>query len=217
MTTKKARNEALVGLFVILGFILLSLVVFFISGVYVFRPGYALSVMYDYVSILDKGAPIRMAGVRVGEVSKVGLTYDEAVQRVRVKVKLFIEKGVEIRENYEFKIQGTHILSEPHIEIVPMPGSEPLVTGSKVIEGVSPVAMEDMIERGQEIAENVADLTGSFEEILERTEKGQGTIGKLLTEDSLHQDMRDLIAEIKAHPWRLLKRDNEKGKKLIFF
>ena len=112
---KKKNNEVQVGVFVILGFIFLTLVLFFVSGVYLFRSGYTIDVMYNYVSILNKGAPVRMAGVRVGEVSQVEIVYDEAKQTNRVKVKLFIEKGVQIRENYAFTIRGTHVLSEPHV------------------------------------------------------------------------------------------------------
>ena len=265
---KRARNEVVVGAFVIFGFIFLSLIVFFVSGVYLFRPGYSVSVMYEYVSILDKGAPVRMAGVRIGEVSKVDLLYDETRQKTRVRVKLFIEKGVEIRENYLFKIQGTHILSEPHIEITPVPGSAPRVKSGQVIEGMALVSIESLIDRGSAIADhleqilggvhaaikdketvqdikdivsNLATLTASMNQvlsgseqdlksaigsikssteslsvILDKMEKGEGTAGKLLTEDELYQEMRAFVAEIKAHPWRLMKRDDG-GRKFLFF
>src|SRR3989338_7990190 len=101
---KKTQNEVTVGAFVIIGFVLLALIVFFVSGVYLFRQGYYLTVAYNYVDILDKGAPVRMAGVRVGEVNKVSLLFDEKEKRTKVMVKLFIEKGVEIKENYTFDI-----------------------------------------------------------------------------------------------------------------
>lgn len=264
---KKTRNETLVGAFVILGFIILSLIVFFISGVYLFRPGYKVNVLYDYVSILDKGAPVRMAGVRVGEVSKVDLIYDETAKQLRVQVKLFIEKGAEIRENYLFKIQGTHILSEPHIEISPQPGEAPFLRDGKVLEGVKLVPMEALIDKSNEIAENLNQIIGglrtaledqetaealksmvihmakvseslqiilsgsegnlkksitnlqssteSLNTIMDHIEKGEGTAGKLLMNDELYQEMRAFVAEIKTHPWRLMKKDG--GKKFLFF
>ena len=205
----KPRNEAAVGFFVIVGFILLTLIVFFVSGAFFFRQGYALNLMYDYVSILDKGAPVRMAGVRVGEVSKVELVFDETSLKTRVRVKLFIEKGVQIRENYLFKIQGTHVLSEPHIEITPQKGNSPVLEDGKTMAGVETVAMEDIIQAGY-------DAAGSVNGILAKLEKGEGTAGKLLTQDDLYQDLRGFVSEIKAHPWRLLKRDNEKRRFLFF-
>lgn len=265
---KKKHNEVLVGMFVIFGFVFLSLIVFFVSGVYLFRPGYSVDVMYEYVSILDKGAPIRMAGVRIGEVSKVDLVFDEALKKTRVRVKLFIEKGVEIRENYLFKIQGTHILSEPHIEITPVPGDSPLIKPGELIEGETPVPLEALIDKSNSIADhlesvlgglrtavqdketaqdikdivrNLATLTDSMNKvlsgsekdlkdaithikssteslsiILDKMEKGEGTAGKLLTQDELYQEMRAFVAEIKAHPWRLMKKDGG-GRKFLLF
>lgn len=264
---KKTRNETMVGAFVIMGFIILSLIVFFVSGVYYFRPGYGVNILYDYVSILDKGAPVRMAGVRVGEVSKVELIHDDLKKKLRVKIKLFIEKGVKIRENYKFKIQGTHILSEPHIEISPTPGDAPFIKNGQTLEGESLVPMEALIDKAQEIADNLEQIlsglrtaledketsesikkmvihlanvsesmekvlsgseddfkksikniqssTDSLAVIMEKMEKGEGTAGQLLMNDELYQELRAFVAEIKARPWRLLKKDG--GRKFLFF
>lgn len=264
---KKKRNEVLVGSFVIFGFILLSVVVFFVSGVYLLRPGYRINVVFNYVSILDRGAPVRMAGVRLGEVSRVTLLEDKTNGKTRVEVQLFIAKGYEIRENYLFQIRGTHILSEPHIEITPQPGKGSFLRDGDTLQGVDPVPMEALIERADEIAthleallsrlksaledketegairetiRNLATLTRSLnelmadsgkdmtetlrhlntssqslEQILEKIEKGEGTLGSLVNDDQLYEEMRDFVQEIKTHPWRLLKRDDEKKKKGI--
>ncbi len=190
---KKERNEVVVGAFVILGFIALTLVVFFISGVYVFRPGYALNVMYEYVSILDRGAPVRMAGVRVGEVNKVDLIYDEAKKKTRVRVKLFIEKGVEIKENYLFKIQGTHILSEPHIEITPEPGNFPTLKRSVTIEGIDPVPMEALVEKADEIAANLNKILSDLQIAVSDAEMAEAIKSIVLNLSTLTESMNKVM------------------------
>lgn len=229
----------MVGLFVIVGFIMLSLVVFFISGVYVFRSGYALYVMYDYVDILDKGAPVRMAGVRVGEVSQVSLVFDEKSQHTRVRVKLFIEAGVKIRDHYIFEIRGTHILSEPHIEVTPVAGHGVELKGGAVLEGQKLFPMEDLIKRSQDIAEGLNQIvngdlqdaegdlketvrqlkesTDALNKVLNHISRGEGTAGKLLMSEELYQDMNALVKDVKAHPWKLLKKDDGKKRRFFFF
>jgi phospholipid/cholesterol/gamma-HCH transport system substrate-binding protein len=264
---KKKSNEVEVGVFVILGFIFLTAVLFFVSGVYLFRSGYTVNVMFNYVSILNKGAPVRMAGVRIGEVSKVDIVYDEAKQNNRVKVKLFIEKGVEIRENYTFTIRGTHVLSEPHVEITPKPGTFPLLHKGVVVEGVPLVAVEELIDRAHEILSRLAAILGKFKEgmddqgtledlktlisnlsslsgalnvslkpdgnvhqsfqniesssaslsnILGKVEKGDGTLGKLLMEDELYKEMEAFVKDVRAHPWKLLKKGSTDKRKWYF-
>ena len=259
---KQKRNEVLVGSFVIFGFILLSTVVFFVSGVYLVRPGYHLNVTYNYVSILDKGAPVRLAGVRVGEVSRVSLVEDGNTGQTHVKVQVFIAKGFEIRENYLFSVRGTHVLSEPHIEITPQPGNAPYLKDGDTTRGVDPVPVEALVDQAHQITSDLAAIlsrfkgtvedketgaaieetiknlasltrsmnvilsgsekdakdtlkqlnasTASLETILARIEKGEGSMGKLVSEEELYQEMRDFVKEIKTHPWRLLKRDDKK-------
>ena len=164
---KKPSFEAAVGFFVVIGFLILSMFVFFISGVYFFRPGYNLSAIFDYVGIINKGAPVRFNGVRVGEVSKVSLLKPEGEQgKAKVKIAFFVEKGVEVRENYTVAIEGTHIMSEPHIEIKPVPGNaRVLQNGDVILNGISPFSMDDLIKQGQAIAERlntILEATGGM-------------------------------------------------------
>ncbi|HPS37074.1 MAG TPA: MlaD family protein [Candidatus Omnitrophota bacterium] len=266
---RKKGNEVEVGVFVIIGFIFLTLVLFFVSGVYLFRPGYSVDVMYEYVSILNKGAPVRMAGVKVGEVDSVQLLYDAAKEKTRVKVKLFIEKGIDIRENYQFTIRGTHILSEPHIEITPVKGSFPILRKGALVEGVSPMPMEALIDRAREISDqlsailksvresvasdgtakdlkdmihnlselsvalnsslkgsegdvtrslkNIQSSSASLDAILGKVNKGEGTLGELLMKDDLYKDMQAFVKDVRAHPWKLLKKDSGQGGRKWYF
>ncbi len=213
---KKKSNEVSVGVFVILGFIFLTMVLFFVSGVYLFRSGYTVDVMFNYVSILNKGAPVRMAGVRVGEVSQVDIVYDEVKQNNRVKVKLFIEKGMEIRENYTFTIRGTHVLSEPHVEITPKPGTFPLLHKGAVVEGVPLVAVEELIDKAHGTLDHLESSSASLSKILGNVEKGNGTLGKLLTEDELYTEMEAFAKDVRAHPWKLLRKASKDGRKWYF-
>lgn len=170
---KKSRDEVIVGAFAILGFVILSLVVFFVSGVSLVRQGYRLDVMFNYVSILDKGAPVRMAGVRVGEVNKVALVEDKETGKTRVLVQLFIAKGFEIRENYLFNVRGTHILSEPHIEITPQPGRAAYLKDGDTSQGVDPVPVEVLVDRADQIADHLEAMLGRLRKALEDKETEQ--------------------------------------------
>jgi len=266
---RRERYEVTVGMFVVVGLFIFTLVLLAISGAQFLRKGYSLNVMYQYVSILDKGAPVRMAGVRIGEVQQVLLIHDEEKGQTRVRVKLFIEKGIEIRENYMFFIRGTHILSEPHIEVSPFPGNWPILQPDATVDGVDPTPMEALIQRAHTIASDIEQVFGTLKEavvdqesqeavknillnlaklseslrvilsgseedfkealgniknssevltdILEHAREGEGSVGKLLMEDELYQEMREFVAEIKAHPWKLLRKESQRKKFLGIF
>lgn len=259
---KKDRHEVAVGMFVIIGFLVLTVTVFFVSGVYLFKPGYKIHVMYEYVSILNKGAPIRMAGVRIGEVDDVNLVFDKEKGHIRVKITLFINNGIEVRENYQFFIRGTHILSEPHIEISPVEGNAPVIKPGTLLEGIDPVPVEEIVEKAHAIAGHLEAVLGAFRnasgaddggetlkgllinlekitkslsiamdgneenlkdslenlhesseamtQILTKMQAGEGTAGKLLMTEELHNELMAFVKEIKTRPWRLMKKDDGK-------
>ena len=52
-----------------------------------------------------------------------------------------------------------------------------------------------------------------FNEVVTRVQQGDGTVGKFLYSEDIYNDMKALVADIKKHPWKLLKKD----KKLFFF
>lgn len=259
----------MVGTFVIFGFILLSLLVLFVSGASLMRAGYRLNVIFPYVSILDRGAPVRMAGVRVGEVTQVNFMEDKETGQIKVLVEVFIAKRVKIRQNYEFAVRGTHILSEPHIEISPRPGRAPFFKDGDTTIGKEPVPVEVLINRADQIASHLEALLGrlrtaledkeieasvretivnlasvtrslsqimsgsekdaiesfqhlsaateALESILTRIDRGEGTLGKLVKEEELYQEMKDFVREIKTHPWKLFRGGEKRGVKWIPF
>ncbi len=254
----KSRFEITVGFFVVVGFLILSLMVFFISGIYIFRPGYHLTATFDYVGIINQGAPVRFAGVRVGEVSKVEiLKPKDEKAKTRIQIQFFLEKNVEVREHYEVSVQGTHIMSEPHIAINPVYEGGRILKDGDVIEGISPSTMDDLIKRGESIAMRIDNLLEGVQDLfdtetkkslresiqnmnhllkfmnaategqegetremivhlnqvaeemstlLKKTNAGEGTLGKLLTQDEIYNDLRDFTRDIKARPWRLFKK-----------
>jgi phospholipid/cholesterol/gamma-HCH transport system substrate-binding protein len=256
----KPKFEVAVGFFVVVGFLLVSVMVFIVSGIYFFRPGYHLSAHFDYVGIINRGAPVRFSGVHVGEVSNVKILHsDGGAEQTKVEVKFFIEKGVQIKEHDKVSVQGTHIMSEPHIEITPQPGEGRILKDGDVIpNGISPATIDDLILRGDSISKrldvllgnvsvlfedpetrkmmkdslknmnqvlasmseitsgqekefrdaigNLGQATNQMAELLKRINQGEGTIGKLVAEDEIYNDLRDFTKDIKSHPWKLLKK-----------
>lgn len=58
-----------------------------------------------------------------------------------------------------------------------------------------------------EMSEDLKDAIKSAKIVLERLKNGEGTIGRLLKDDKIVNDMEAFTADIKAHPWKLLKRN----------
>jgi phospholipid/cholesterol/gamma-HCH transport system substrate-binding protein len=55
-----------------------------------------------------------------------------------------------------------------------------------------------------EAGEKLDRIAARGERVLARIEAGEGTLGGLVKDDQLYRDLRDLIADLKAHPWKVL-------------
>ena len=209
MPIKQGKIELTVGIFTVIGLVLLCILVFFVSDVIVFKKGYEVDTRFTYVSIIDKGAPVRMSGVRVGEVKNLAISYEEENQKPIVTLTLYVHNNVIIRKNSKIMIRGTTPLSEPHIEIMSQ-GLEDgvvLAPGGR-IRGGGRIAMDDVVIVAEKAAENL-------EAVLAKVRKGEGTAGQLLVGDELYNELLSFIKDIKAHPWKLLARPKEKKKKFL--
>lgn len=109
----------------------------------------------------------------------------------------------ENRENLRAAIEDMRFASEKLKQFVQ-------VRGPEIDNSVSRLTTTS--ESLEELIGQLEKLSGSMEIVLRKVEKGEGSLGKLVTDDSLYVEMqttlsdtRALIADIKQHPKRYLK------------
>ena len=97
----------------------------FVLGNFSLKSGFTLHVDYDYVGNLQAGAPVKLAGIKVGKVEEVqfwgGKLDAKTGRRVQVRVDAWVEDNARqaIRKDAEFFINTAGVLGEQYLEIVP--------------------------------------------------------------------------------------------------
>ena len=61
---------------------------------------------------------------------------------------------------------------------------------------INPIAMHEVAELAKTIA---ADIEESFA----RINRQEGTVGKLLYDDTIYNELEALVVDLKKHPWKL--------------
>jgi phospholipid/cholesterol/gamma-HCH transport system substrate-binding protein len=116
--------EFKVGLLILVSSAILVAFIF-VLGNFSLRSGFTLALDYDYIGSLQKGAPVKVSGIKVGKVEDVeffGGKIDPTLnQRVQVRVTVWVENRVKdaIRSDAEFFINTAGVLGEQYLEIVP--------------------------------------------------------------------------------------------------
>ena len=198
--------ELKVGIFVLIGIIILFVVVFSIGDINLARSGYHIKAIFNFASGIGPSAPVRLAGVGVGQVEGIRIFYDEVDKRAKAEIYAWINSDARIEEDAKVTINTLGLLGEKYLEIFPGTSGKEILKDKDAIIGHDPMSME-------EITENLKSLSESITVIVDRLRKGEGTIGKLLVENDVYDDLKattgnfkEFSEDLKKHPWKLLSK-----------
>ena len=140
---KAISFEVKVGIFILIGLIILFLMIFSIGDIYLIRPGYRIKVLFNFANGIATNAPVRVAGIEVGEVDNIRIYYDTGEQKTKVELSAWIKKDVVIEEDSKAVINTLGLLGEKYLEIFPGESKRFLGDGN-VLVGTDPVSTENM-------------------------------------------------------------------------
>lgn len=192
--------ELKVGIFILIGIAILFIIVFSIGDINLIKSGYHVKVIFNFVAGIGESAPVRLAGVGVGQVEGLKVFRDEKENKTKVELYAWIkDNNVKIEEDAVATVNTLGLLGEKYLEIFPGTPGKKCLKDQEILIGHDPVPME-------KITENLANLSESVNVIVDRLRRGEGTIGKLLTEEKIYKDLEAFVEDIKKHPWKLLSR-----------
>ena len=147
----QATREVKVGLFVFIAFVLLTVIVFSISDFYGFSPGYHLKVLFHSAGGIGVGAPVRLAGVDVGEVRKVTVSFDESQAMTRAELFIWLRDNVKIEEDATAYVNTSGLIGEKYLEVIPGSREAHILKDGEELRGRDTVAMADFMNTGYEV------------------------------------------------------------------
>jgi len=188
MSTKVV--ELKVGIFIMIAMMIFIIIIFSIGDIHITRAGYRINAVFNFVSGIGESAPVRLAGVKAGQVERIDIVYEEKKQKPKAMIHAWIREDVQIEDDAEFTINTLGLLGEKYLEIKPGTPGRPLLKNGSTITGHDPVSME-------QVTENLASLANSVKSVVQRLERGEGTVGKLLTEDAVYNDLKETMGNLK--------------------
>jgi phospholipid/cholesterol/gamma-HCH transport system substrate-binding protein len=145
----------------------------FVLGNFSLKSGFTLHVDYDYIGSLQPGAPIKIAGIKVGKVEDVhfwgGKIDKKTGKRVQVRVDAWIEDGARdsIRRDAEFFINTAGVLGEQYLEIVPGHDWEsPPLDISVPADGSDPPRTDLVVSRLYEVLDALSEVLRDDKDVI---------------------------------------------------
>jgi phospholipid/cholesterol/gamma-HCH transport system substrate-binding protein len=192
---KTAPQKIRLGIFIVLGTLLLVTALYFIGNRQnLFSNNITLNATFSNVNGLQQGNNVRFSGIVVGTVNKIEMTSDTVVI-IQMLIKEDVSKH--IRKNAIATIGSDGLVGNMIVNIIPREGDALPVTSGDTIKSYSRIGTDDMLTTLNVTNENAALLTADLLKITNYILKGKGTLGMLINDSILAKDLKYTIFNLK--------------------
>lgn len=202
----KTKLELKVGIFVFIGIVFLSVFVLSIGGIKTWSFGYHINFIFNFVNGAKLGAPVRFSGVDVGVIKKINFIFSGEEQKYKVNINTWVKKEVQIPSDSTVWVNTLGLLGEKYIEIMPGKDYGRVLNNNDTLVGVDPIPMHEVFRMSKNIIDN-------FNEGIAKINEGKGTVGKLLYDDTVYNELEAMVKDLRRHPWKLFWKTKEKPEK----
>ena len=196
----KLTPEAKVGIFVLIGIILLVYMSLRVGGIQFGRAeGYEVYIRFESAAGLDNDASVRVAGVEIGRVKGIVL------QNNKAKVVLRINPDVKIGKDFTAVLKTKGLLGERYVELIPgSPNAPSLEAGGEITRVTTYTDLDKLISILSDAATDIKKVSESLSNALGGRE-GQATLKNIVTN----------IDEITERLNNVVKRNDEKFARIV--
>jgi phospholipid/cholesterol/gamma-HCH transport system substrate-binding protein len=195
METHSNKFKVRLGLFVAGGLALFVISIFIIGKQKnLFNPTIKLTSYFFNVSGLQVGNTIRFSGIDVGTVDNISIINDSTV-----KVDMLIRKEVRqfIKEDSGVGIGSEGLIGDRLLIISQGSTDSPPVKDGQQLTSSEPVETDAIMASLQVTAWNVEGITQALLEIMHKINNGQGTVGKLIADTTIAENLDKTILNLR--------------------
>jgi phospholipid/cholesterol/gamma-HCH transport system substrate-binding protein len=205
MSKTANKRPVIVGIFVFAGLLFLLAGVLVIGNLsQTFVRKIKVVTLFDDVSGLQVGNNVWFSGVKIGSIIDL-----EFYAQTKVKVVMKIEEKAQqyIRKDAFVKLSTDGLIGNRILIIYGGSSKSPQVREGDTLNVEKTFTSEDMINTLQENNKNFLAITNDFKVISARMAKGEGTVGKLLSDNSVYTQLEATTLS--------LQQASDKAQKLI--
>ncbi len=193
-STKNTRAFA-VGVFIFVALVIFIIGVLTLGGQRkTFSDMIEAKAIFTDINGLQEGSNVWFAGVKIGTIKKIKFT-----PAGQVEVTMGIEQSSQkyIRKDVKAKVGTDGLIGNRIIVLAGGTPAAPVIAEGDVLMADSALNMEEMMNTLQANNKNLLDITNDFKTVSQKLASGQGTIGKLLNDESIATSLETTMATLK--------------------
>jgi phospholipid/cholesterol/gamma-HCH transport system substrate-binding protein len=195
MDTHTQKFKVRLGLFIAGGLAIFILAVFIIGKQKnLFNPVYKLTTNFRNVSGLQVGNNIRFSGITVGTVDGITIINDSTVQ-----VEMLVRKNVKefIKVDSRVIIGAEGLIGDKLLTISQGSAGAPIAKAGQQLSSSEPIETGALMASLAVTAGNAEIITAELAEVMIKVNSGQGTIGRLIQDSAIADNLSATMLNLK--------------------
>ena len=216
-------TEQKVGLFFLVSLLVLGIMIELVEDWRPFEKQYNYRAYFKSAVGLKEGDPVRVAGVEAGKIRKIGL------ENSRVRIDFYVNDVNVVREDSLAQIRQTNLLGGVFLgldfgsadrPVIPVGGEIRTQEGTNIDQLITNIdrnqdrvfrPLGDLVEDSRE---PLGEAIRRLEKIATKIDEGQGSIGLLVNDPGLYEQVTDLSTRLNTLLAKLEKGEGTMGRML---
>jgi len=195
METHTQKFKIRLGLFVAGGLALFVIAIFIIGKQKnLFNPVFKLTTTFYNVSGLQVGNNIRFSGINVGTVDNITIINDSTV-RVDMLIKREVQRF--IKTDCEAGVGSAGLIGDKLLVITQGSTEAPMVKDGQHIGSTEPTELDAIMASLEVTVANAEIVSNQLSEIMIKVNSGEGTIGRLIQDTAIAENLSATMVNIK--------------------
>lgn len=190
-------SQLRVGLTVLVASITLAVLIFVMSGtVSPFSSKIHLRAYFENAAGLVKGAPVRLAGVDIGNVDTIHIVRDRPLTPVEVIMKVSMRYAFDLRKDSRATLATAGVLGATFVDVDSSRAKGPQVKDNDELQTTESPGIQEVLKSSQGTIEKLNVILNGVDAIVSAIQNGKGSVGRLINDPELYNRANSTIAQL---------------------
>ncbi len=188
-----------VGILAIFAMSIIGVLIFLITGqTNIFESKAVIYTFMADAAALTTGAPVNLNGIPIGKVEAIQLSgAKDPMRLVRIDMQLPEHQLKNIPSDSLASISAANVLGTKYINIK-SGKSGTTVSAGQELPSVNTGEIQDLVQQGFGVLNSLQDTVQRVDKIVGLVEAGKGSIGKLLVDETLYNNLLQILTQVKG-------------------
>lgn len=203
---KLGFSQLRVGIFILIGLAVLGFLILNSTGDFnPFAEKLALKARFSTGDGLREGAEVQLAGVTIGKVTQIRFLPPDSPEDAKIEAVMSVDKVLDgkpiserIRTDSTAQLIATSVLANDKlINITPGTPEGSAVRSNHVLDSSTAISINQLTQTGNDLLQQINKMAIPTNEILNKANQGEGTLGSIINDDSLYRTIDSTVGEAK--------------------